>query len=86
MSDDDLKNLKELESKNKPRILTMYFEDGGETSVIPYDDYYDLQQRIGKAIEYITRTQYDEELHSHVYGITYTGTQKLLSILKGEDK
>lgn len=45
-----------------------------------------LQQRIDKAIEYITKTQYDEELHSHVYGVTYAGTQKILSILKGEDK
>lgn len=44
MGEDDLKNLKELNSKNKPRVLTMYFEDGGETSVVPYDDYYDLQQ------------------------------------------
>lgn len=44
MSEDDLKNLRELESKNKPRVLTMYFEDGGETSVVPYDDYESLQQ------------------------------------------
>lgn len=44
MSEDDLKNLKELESKNKPRILTIYFEDGGEISAVPYDDYEDLQQ------------------------------------------
>lgn len=53
MSEDDLKNLAELNSKNKPRILTMYFEDGGEADVVPYDDYDDLQQRIDKAIEYI---------------------------------
>lgn len=44
MSEDDLKNLKELKSKNKPRVLTMYFEDGGETSVVPYDDYENLEQ------------------------------------------
>lgn len=44
MSEDDLKNLKELKSKNNPRVLTMYFEDGGETFVIPYDDYDSLQQ------------------------------------------
>ncbi len=44
MSKDDLKNLKELKSKNKPRVLTMYFEDGGEISVVPYDDYENLQQ------------------------------------------
>lgn len=53
MSEDDLKNLKELESKNKPRILTMYFEDGGEASVVPYDDYEDIQQQLKQRDEMI---------------------------------
>lgn len=42
------------------------------------------EQRIDKAIEYIENTQYDKELQSHVYGINYPGTKKLLSILKGK--
>ncbi len=55
MSEDDLKNLKELESKNKPRILTMYFEDGGEASVVLYDDYEDIQQQLKQRDEVIEK-------------------------------
>lgn len=46
MSEDDLKNLMELNSKNIPRVLTMYFEDGGEAFVVLYDDYENLNKKI----------------------------------------
>lgn len=48
------------------------------------DEYRDCYQRIEKTIEFITRTQYDEELRSHVYGLTFVGTEKVRAILKGE--
>lgn len=65
MSEDDLKNLMELNSKNKPRVLTMYFEDGGEESVIPYDDYYELQQenqQLKRQLEHLRSGEYHNQL------------------------
>ena len=89
MSEEDLRDMKELESKNKPRILTMYFEDGGEIFVIPYDDYDDLQQRIDKAIKYIDKCRFNEVLidmgSEYVYETDYF-KDNILSILKGENK
>ncbi len=51
-----------------------------------------LKQRdevIGEAIEFINHTQYDPELRSHVCGINFGGTMKLLEILqryRGDNK
>ncbi len=51
-----------------------------------------LKQRnevIDETIEFINHVQYDAELRSHVYGINFTGTMRLLEILqkyKGDNK
>lgn len=47
------------------------------------------EEVIDEAIEFINRVQYDPELRSHVYGITFAGTMRLLEILqkyKGDKK
>lgn len=41
----------------------------------------ELEQKIDKAIEFIKNAQYDDELKNNVYGLTHSGTQKLLAIL-----
>ena len=33
---------------NKPQLLTMYFEDGGEEKVVSFEDYNNLQQENAK--------------------------------------
>lgn len=44
-----------------------------------------LEDKIDKAIEFIKNAQYDDELKNNVYGLTYSGTQKLLEILGDEE-
>ncbi len=48
------------------------------------DEYRNIYQRNNKALEFIDKNQYDEELRSHVCGLTFAKTEKVRKILKGE--
>ena len=61
----------------KIRHFVLETKDLGTFDVVEYKEYQELQKRIDKAIEYIDRRDIEWGSEEH---------NKLLSILKGEDK
>ncbi len=80
----------QLVNNSKINVADHKYASNCEDKVIELES--QLKQRdevIDEAIKYINHVQYDPELRSHVFGITFAGTMKLLEILqkyKGDNK